>query len=319
MTMATIYDIARLSGYSVATVSRVINHRENVAPDKRKKIQKIMEELDYTPNHVAQDLSHGKSNQIGIVLPYLDHPFFDQIVTGIIEAAYGSGFALTLLPTDYQRSLEREYLERLREKSLNALIFTSRNSGANLIKSFDKYGRIVCCDDTRSEDILCAYSEREASYNLVFSTFKERRYQDIGVLLGRRSNISYTTRTTLDAYREVFDGQRPKEVLYDNYGFYDGYRSGQQMLRKNVKLDAVLGNNDDVAAGFLRAYQDIGEKPPVIVGQENSLSSHLLNFSSIDHQLKKLGRVAFELATGSKNKSELIHYQLVERGLRYEH
>lgn len=62
--MTNIHDIARLSGYSVSTVSRVINHQKYVADDKRAKVEAIMQELDYVPNRVARDLSRGRRRQL---------------------------------------------------------------------------------------------------------------------------------------------------------------------------------------------------------------------------------------------------------------
>ncbi|MDN6419078.1 MAG: LacI family transcriptional regulator, partial [Lactiplantibacillus plantarum] len=80
--MTNIHDIARLSGYSVSTVSRVINHQKYVADDKRAKVEAIMQELDYVPNRVARDLSRGRTKTIAVVLPYANHPYFARVVDG---------------------------------------------------------------------------------------------------------------------------------------------------------------------------------------------------------------------------------------------
>ncbi len=74
--MANIHDIARLSGFSTATVSRVINQQHYVAPSTRAAIQAVIDQLDYVPSTMAQNLSAGKTRTIGVILPHTDHPYF---------------------------------------------------------------------------------------------------------------------------------------------------------------------------------------------------------------------------------------------------
>ena len=64
-----IKQIAKAAGVSVATVSRVLNHPETVAPKTREKIQKIIDEEEYTPNWFAQGLNFKRTRTIGLVLP----------------------------------------------------------------------------------------------------------------------------------------------------------------------------------------------------------------------------------------------------------
>lgn len=70
--MANIRDIARLTGYSVSTVSRVINNNPYVSEEKRRKILAVMEEVNYIPNYTARALSVGKTKNIGVILPFVD-------------------------------------------------------------------------------------------------------------------------------------------------------------------------------------------------------------------------------------------------------
>lgn len=65
--MTSIRDIARLSGYSVSMVSRVLNQHPYVKAEKRAHIQKIIAELDYTANQNAVNLSIGKTRLIGVI------------------------------------------------------------------------------------------------------------------------------------------------------------------------------------------------------------------------------------------------------------
>ncbi|MDU5947611.1 MAG: LacI family DNA-binding transcriptional regulator, partial [Paenibacillus macerans] len=84
--MSKFEQIMRLSGYSRATVSRVINNSPNVNPDTREKILQIMNQLDYAPNRNAVALSKGRTQQIGIVIEHL-HETTISFLNHFIQAA----------------------------------------------------------------------------------------------------------------------------------------------------------------------------------------------------------------------------------------
>lgn len=81
--MTNIRDIAKKSGYSASTVSRFLNQTGYVSQSAKQAIQQVIDELDYVPNALARDLSKGKSNTIGIVIPQMQHPFFTELINGI--------------------------------------------------------------------------------------------------------------------------------------------------------------------------------------------------------------------------------------------
>ncbi|BDX43873.1 LacI family DNA-binding transcriptional regulator [Enterococcus faecalis] len=135
--MTTIREIARLSGSSVTTVSRVINHHPYVSEEKRLKIQAIIDELGYKPNILARNLSFGKSNTLGVMVPYTNQPYFDAILSGIIHQAFQQGMMVSLLPTDYDKEVEKSYLEKMATGTglTQANVWTAlaqENIGANL-------------------------------------------------------------------------------------------------------------------------------------------------------------------------------------------
>lgn len=114
--MANIRDIAKLTGYSVSTISRVINGHPYVDEEKRKEILAVMKEVDYIPNANARQLSYGKTKSIGVILPYTNHPYFDQLISGIIEAAFDYDYKVTLLPTGYHKEKSEGILKNLQLK-----------------------------------------------------------------------------------------------------------------------------------------------------------------------------------------------------------
>ncbi|WP_097037895.1 LacI family DNA-binding transcriptional regulator, partial [Lactiplantibacillus plantarum] len=248
--MTNIHDIARLSGYSVSTVSRVINHQKYVADDKRAKVEAIMQELDYVPNWVARDLSRGRTKTIGVVLPYANHPYFARVVDGIVSAGFAAGYKIMLLPTNYDMTIERHYLEDLRSKAYDALIFTSRSSSLDTLERYRKYGQIVCCEDPGDDRALAAaYTDRMASYVTALRWAKQQGYATMGVILSRNNVISASTRVTRRAYHEVY-GQLDDERLYTGAATYeDGYHAGKYFANQASRVAAIFANGDDIGAG----------------------------------------------------------------------
>lgn len=85
--MSTIHDIAKITGYSVSTISRVLNNHPYVSDEKRARVKAVIKDLDYIPNSNARSLSYGKSLQIGVLLPLINNSWFDEMTSGVIEEA----------------------------------------------------------------------------------------------------------------------------------------------------------------------------------------------------------------------------------------
>jgi LacI family sucrose operon transcriptional repressor len=86
--MATIKDVAQKSGFSIATVSRVINRRGYLREATIAAVKAAMLELDYLPNDLARSLHKQHSNILGVIVPSLAHPFFGEITSLIEYFAY---------------------------------------------------------------------------------------------------------------------------------------------------------------------------------------------------------------------------------------
>src|SRR2546429_8265193 len=98
-TNATIRDVARLSGVSPMTVSRVINESERVSPDTRRRVEAAIAELGHVPSRLARGLSRQRTGTIAVILPLLANPFFTLILRAAREVARRSGFRLILFAT----------------------------------------------------------------------------------------------------------------------------------------------------------------------------------------------------------------------------
>ncbi len=113
--VVTIKDVARAAGVSSMTVSRVLNDRPDVSPKTRKRVQEVIEELEYAPSEIARSLSHGRSNTLGVVSAGLEFYGPSRTLVGIEKQANELGFSLMV-------RLLHNPLENRGERALNELI-----------------------------------------------------------------------------------------------------------------------------------------------------------------------------------------------------
>ena len=111
--MATINDVAKIAGVSIATVSRVVHNKDNVSDACRARVKKIIAELNYRPNRNASALAGKTTNTIGVVTPKLSMPFFGSLASGVEKAARDSNFKLLMSNSLYETETELAAIESL--------------------------------------------------------------------------------------------------------------------------------------------------------------------------------------------------------------
>lgn len=144
--MANIRDIAKLAGVSVTTVSRVLNGHPYVSEEKRQTVLEVVEKLNYSQNANAVHLSKGKTNIVGVILPYINHPYFDAMVGGIMEGALSHNYRVLLCQTNYNKNEEIKSLHMLKTKQLDGMIICSRSNEWEIIEQYATYGSMIACE-----------------------------------------------------------------------------------------------------------------------------------------------------------------------------
>lgn len=243
------------------------------------------------------------------MLPYANHPYHEKLTTGIYQEAFHQGYKVTLLPTNYELNIELRYLEELKAKTFDGLIITSKKISFERISEYLKYAPIVCCENTENFAIPSVSIDREASYLNVFTQLKAAGHQTIGLTVGRQEHISASSRLLLKSFYTVFGALNKDAIFRECHTFEEGICAGH-FFNKINGLSAILANGDDIGAGIL---QSLKNKHIKIIGEENLLSSRLLNFSTIDHHLDECGKKAFQLLLSGKKASLLIPYTFIER------
>jgi LacI family transcriptional regulator len=118
----TIKDVARLSGVSSMTVSRVINGSERVSPETRQRVERAIAELGYVPSRLARGLIRQKTGTLALIVPDVANPFFTLIVRGAEDVARRAGYRMILADTRADLTIERDVIEEMLAHRVDGIV-----------------------------------------------------------------------------------------------------------------------------------------------------------------------------------------------------
>ncbi|MFH7834241.1 LacI family DNA-binding transcriptional regulator [Bacillus luti] len=322
--MANIKDIAKMAGVSVTTVSRVLNDHPYVSEEKRRAVLEIVEKLNYSQNANAVHLSKGKTNIVGVILPYINHPCFDAMVGGMMEVALAHNYKVLLCQTNYNKKEEMKSLHMLKTKQLDGLIICSRANDWETIEPYASYGTIVACEDNDILNISSVYTNHSAAFQLGMGYLIEKGYKKIGYCTGRKLGPSSQKR--FDVYKQQLqsiDEEVNEEWIFTEcFTLEDGVRTAHKLKGMQDLPEALIVAGDEVAIGVMTEAEKLGIQVPedlAIIGFDNQPISQVLQLTTIDQNLKEIGKKAFEMFyrqisdESSKQEKVEIPYELVER------
>ncbi|PIO84167.1 hypothetical protein BSQ39_11645 [Loigolactobacillus backii] len=300
--MATIRDVARISGYSISTISRAINQSGYVSKAAQLKINQVIHDLDYVPNAIARDLSTGKTHKIGVILPHIRDPYFSKILNGIMDAAFAADYSLILLPSEYDEALEMHYLEQLKRKEYDGLIITSHGIPLERLEKYNQYGPIVCCEDTGDTQLSSVFSDRESAYTAAFKWLKQKRIERIALLFSRRAGVSATSSITLKTFAQVYGRLPPDNFMITGISTpAAGYLAAEKLVKNTTDLQYIFGNGDDIISGVRQYYVDQQLPVPGLIGQGHQISGVASAIPTIDPHFYEIGGQALQLVLESGN------------------
>ncbi|MFD1775575.1 LacI family DNA-binding transcriptional regulator [Paenibacillus rhizophilus] len=250
---ATIKDVARLSGVSISTVSRVMNNPELVVPRKRQRVLEAIRELHYSPNALARGLIHKRTGTLGVLIPDISNLFYPAVLRGMEDAANQSDYNLIICNTDTSTVRRNSILKVLYEKQIDGVIWTSEPLSRNSYEMFDTLDFPVVLAATHSPDYeipSVRVDDEQAAYDATVYLIK-RRHTRIGMISGPPNDpISGYPRIQgfLRALRDhhlQFD--ESVCVEFGKYHFEDSYEAMKRLHGKYPEMTAVFASSDERA------------------------------------------------------------------------
>lgn len=261
----TLEEIARLSGVSRSTVSRVINQQPNVSDDVRKRVEAVIEETGYQPNLAAQTLVSKRSWMIGLVLPrsvstFFTDPYFPRLTQGIAQGCNQYDYTLGLFLVGTKEDEEKILPRVSRKGMLDGVLIQSGRIGDQLIERLTNSNLpvVVVGSPLHSKDISYIDVDNiSGAYNAV-SHLIRLGYQRISTITGLLGSAAADDR--LEGYKKALieRGRNLDQSLIVEGDFTEagGYYAMQQLLP--AKPDAVFAASDVMAIGAMRAVREAG-------------------------------------------------------------
>nr|WP_242542502.1 LacI family DNA-binding transcriptional regulator [Enterococcus sp. DIV1298c] len=295
--IVTIREIAKISGVSKSTVSRVLNNDRYVSSELRKKVQTVIEDTKYVVNGNAVKLSKGETFTLGVTLPY-NSSCYSQLVDSILYQAKSKGYQVLLLPTYYEEETESNYYTLLEQKMIDGLILTSRTKNDHLLEPLRFKGKIVSTEKMDNEELTMIYPDRKKAYDQLFSTLHTRGISKVMFTTKRSADQSQTTKNKLAAYEAYFGKAIEGEHYFTTIENYeDGRALAAEISARSSIPEVIYVNGDDTAAGVIFGMKQAGfihKKDFTIIGEGNLPYSEILAFSTIDFAPQKIGASAVD-------------------------
>lgn len=303
--MATIRDVAKLAGVSVATVSRVMNEKGYVHEDTVKQVKKAIEELQYKPNSVAKGVLKKTSTIITVLVANLHNPSYITLLRSIEEAAYQEGYQIVVCSIENKS----RYIEMLMQ-----------NNSAGVIMTREVYGRL----EKFSLPFVVLEGEEEFA-----STYYDSARKAVHLLKEKGCHfLAYIGERIEDAEMEAhvtgfLDAVWEEEMAYrEEKVDLDKENQIIELLRRYPYIDGIVAANDGIAIKTIRAAASLGIRIPgrlQIIGFKGSLQGEWMipSLTTIGSSIEKQGETAVQRLIGKikkkQRKFEDTEFMLIER------
>lgn len=305
--------VAEMAGVSVATISRVLNHPEQVLAETREHVLAVMKEQNYTPNWFARGLNLGTTKTVALLVPEIESETQQRIISGIETVARSKGYAVFFCNTHGDPKIEEESLQMCENRRVDGIALVSSTISKERVLQTRESG-IPCVHVGKNRnsgcDTLCYIDFEEGAYRLTRHLLSFH-YLTIDLMLNTAEQHKNAQMEAgfASAVRESQCAVGSKRIVCEG-GVQSGYLAAQQMMQQGVLPAALITAGDGQALGVLKAAQDAGIQVPqqlAIASMTDSPVCGLVNppITALELPASKLGMAAGRLLFDSIENKEL--------------
>ena len=319
--MANMKDLARVTGLSLATISRVFNGSELVTEKTREIVLEAAKSLNYRPNKMAAALRSGKSNTIGVVVPVISRDVFVVAIKSIEEILSKAGYNIIICQSHESLEKEKAILENLRQLSVDGVIISLSKETTQIdhLQNLTAAEIPVVLFDRKIElgNFNTIVIDNYTGAHRATTHLIEQGFKRIIHLAGKDSVSIFSERRrgfeaaliehgfAMDTERSIpFDDDDPRDI-----------QQLKEMLSSGNRPDAIFANGDIAALVALNILSELNISVPTevaVVGFGNNVFCSYLNpsLSSVSQSSEEVGKVAAtslldELASASSTATSV--------------
>ncbi|WP_245850980.1 LacI family DNA-binding transcriptional regulator [Paenibacillus herberti] len=325
-----IKDVAKHAGVSVTTVSRVLNGEKYVKDDLKARVQRAIDELGYTPSHIARSLVRQKTNLIGVIVPDVTSSFYSTILSTIERTASLNDYNLLVCNIIEDTDKELKYLQVFQQMRVDGIIIMHEKINDDIRDLILKLDIPIIFSSVKPVDqkfISVIIDDYAAAYEATRHLIRlgHTRIGFIGgdmrdVTSGQNRYIGYS-----QALADCGVDQVDDYIRFGDYKTQSGYDKMKEILSGETYPTAVFAVSDDMAVGAMNYIHDHGLKVPndiAVVGFDGSQLTEQVRprLSSMEQPILEMGKVTVEklldLITDSEapqSEDVILKHKLVVR------
>lgn len=301
----TIYDVARLSGVSISTISRALNAPDKVNPETHKQVMSAIDKLGFVPKAEARARALRNTNRIGVLTPFFTAPSFVQRLRGVASALLKANYELVIYPVEsaeYLRgyissipimgnldgliimslALEDKEAKRLHDNGIQAVLLEYSNAHLNSI----------VIDDVQGGRLAAKYLLEKGHKKIAF----------MGDIEPPEKYSIHPVKSRLQGFREILDQAGlafPKKYLQPaSYDQEDSRKAAYELLDTPNRPTAVFVAADIQAAALMKVAKNLQIRVPddlAVIGFDDIDLAEYLDLTTIHQNLDESGRLAAEI------------------------
>ncbi|SDS65599.1 LacI family DNA-binding transcriptional regulator [Gramella sp. MAR_2010_147] len=302
----TIYDISKKLNISAATVSRALNNNPKISEKTRKLVAKTAAEMNYKQNRLAQALKKGRTNNVGVIVPYINRSFFSSVIRGIEEELTPHGYHIIICQSHEEVANEAEQINALLNTQIDGIFMSVSKTTQTTehIKKIQEEGTPLVFFD-RKIDVPGVSS-------VVLDDFKAGYMATEHLINEGCSRIAHLSGDiNLEIYKNRYDGYRealkknnidfnPSYVIQTSSKIESGMQAIDELWQLEDKPDAIFSAGDYAALGAIQELKNKNVKIPedvCVVGFSNEPFTKYMELpiTSMDQTPQMMGKIAAQV------------------------
>ncbi len=315
LSRATLSDVARLTGVSAKTVSRVAAGHPHVSQETRARVEQAMRMLRFRPNHLARDLRRGAvSSTVAFVIGDLENPFYALVASGIERALAEHGLTMVLASTHDDPEAEARVVGAMLERRVYALLLVPIAQDQSYLEGERSLGTSIVCVDRPARNLAAdsvVYDNQGGARSAVAAMIDagHRRIGFIG-----NGPLSYTFAERLAGYRQALAEAglpaRAEWVVDDAHDAQAAARATRAVLGGPHPPTALLASNNRASTGVYLAVRE-HPHPIAFTGFDDFDLAEALGISVVAHDPAGMGHEAASFAVARSGQASAPVQQIV--------
>jgi LacI family transcriptional regulator len=319
--VASLNDISRHAGVSIATCSRVLNGSAHpVSAATRERVLRAAQELGYEPSALARALATRSSRIVGVIVGDIVDPYFAEIARGVEDVAARLGYLTMVCSADLGTSAELEHVKLLRDYKAAGIVFAgsgragdpSTTALAAAVAAAREGGTIVLALAQRDFDAPSIVFDNEAAAYDITAYVRSLGHARIAFVEGPPDLHTSTQR--LAGFRRAGGEDR----VAGGFSYEDGVAAADRLLTRDRLPDAVVAANDDAAIGVLMRLREAGVDVPgqvSVAGIDDTRPARFVGLTTVTAPLHEMGRLAAQaiMAEDGGGAGTVLEHRLAPR------